>query len=50
MADEESKVIVKETIVLKKFEGDDQTEEPVEVTVVEIENGVEVRRTIQGKV
>lgn len=47
MPDEAPKVIVKETMTLKKFDGDDQTQEPVEVITIELENGVEVKRTIQ---
>lgn len=47
MPDEAPKVIVRETVTLKKFDGDDQTQAPVEVITIELENGVEVQRTIQ---
>lgn len=47
MADEENKFKLRETVVLKKFDGDDQTQEPVETITIEFENGVEVRRTIK---
>lgn len=49
MADEQTKVIVRETYTLKKFDGDDQTREPVEVIEVVIENGKEVKRTVIQK-
>jgi len=47
MPDETPKVIVRETVTLKKFDGDDQTKEPVEFITIELENGIEVKRTIQ---
>ncbi len=49
MADEKTKVVLRETVVLKKFDGDDQTKEPVEIITVELENGKEVKRTITKK-
>lgn len=49
MNDDKPKVKIHEKVTLKKFEGDDQTQEPVETIVVELEDGVEVRRTIIKK-
>lgn len=51
MPDEKQKVKLVETVTLKKFEGDDQTQEPVEIIEVTLEDGVEVRRvtTKQGE-
>lgn len=46
MPDEKQKVKLVETVTLKKFDGDDQTKEPVETIVIVMEDGVEVRRTI----
>jgi hypothetical protein len=49
MTDEKAKFVIRETIVLKKFNGDDQTKEPVEIITIEMENGKEVKRTIAKK-
>lgn len=49
MADENNKLVVREHVVLKKFEGDDQTQEPVEVIEIVVENGVEVSRKVYKK-
>jgi hypothetical protein len=49
MSEETQKVKIRETVTLKKFEGDDQTQEPVETITIEFEDGEEVRRTITKK-
>lgn len=49
MSDDKSKIKVRETIVVKKFEGDDQTKEPVEVVTVEQENGVVLSVQVERK-
>ena len=48
MPDEKPKVKLKEKVILKKYDGDDQTKEPVETLVIEFEDGVEIsRKTIK---
>lgn len=49
MSDDKSKLTVIENIVLKKFDGDDQTQEPVETVEIRVENGIEVLRLVTRK-
>ncbi len=49
MSDDKSTIRVRETIVVKKFEGDDQTGEPIEVITIEQENGVVLSVNVERK-
>lgn len=40
MSDDKPKIKIRETVIVKKFEGDDQTGEPIETIIVEQEDGV----------
>jgi hypothetical protein len=49
MSDDKSKVQVVETLKLEKFDGDDQTQEPVETIEILTINGIEISRKVTRK-
>ena len=49
MSDDEPKIKINETVTLRKFEGDDQTGEPLETIIIQIVDGVEVSRQVITK-
>lgn len=49
MSDDKPVIKVRETIVVKKFEGDDQTTEPIETITVEQEDGVVLSVVVEKK-
>lgn len=49
MSDDKPVIKVRETIVVKKFNGDDQTQEPDETITVEQEDGVVLSVVVEKK-
>jgi len=49
MSEDRPVIKVRETIVVKKFEGNDQSGEPIEIITVEQEEGVVLSVTVEKK-
>jgi hypothetical protein len=49
MSDDKPAIKVRETIEVKKFMGDDQTQEPVEIVTVVMEDGVIISEQVIKK-
>jgi len=49
MSDDKPAIKVRETIEVKKFMGDDQTQEPFEIVIVEAEDGIVISSKVIRK-